>query len=513
MFAAEPTVPPEQRAAFIARLNIIKDPNHFTYKVPGLLAWLAIGIAVLGAVITPRALVIAAQVAGVYMILRILAIIIFYPVGIYKVRQTEQRARMLRGQARGAAAGLHHVVLLPNLNEPVEVLARTLRSLAGQADARSRVTVVLAMEGAEVGAHAKAEQIRTRFEGYFARVLIAIHPAGLPGESRGKGSNQAWAARIAYQELVEHAGIPLENLILTSCDADSILHADYLAEIGRQFAADPERYTRIWHAPMCHVNNHWNVPSAVRLLSFFFNLIQVSELADPLSIKLPVSSFSLSFKLAASVGYWDVFALADDWNMFLRCVFGTQGHVRLRPVFLPTAGDAVTGATRWQALKNFYRQRLRHAWGCQDIGYVLQQWGRWPEMAAGRKALYLFKVVHDHVIFTTAGLVMGISSAVLFLESGLAGVVQPIPGLYSILFQAGNALNAVAISLEVLYEHLSTRRASSGWRPRKLLVDILLWPLVPVLTVLLVALPTIQAQTRMMFGERLRFEVTPKRVD
>jgi len=144
---------------------------------------------------------------------------------------------------------------------------------------------------------------------------------------------------------------------------------------------------------------------------------------------------------------------------------------------------------------------------------VLQQWGRWPEMPLGRKSLYLFKVVHDHVVFTTAGLIIGVGSVVLFLENGLLGVVQPIPGLYSILFQAGNMLNAIAISAEVLYEHLSTRRASGGWRPRKLLTDILLWPLVPVLTMLLVALPTIQAQTKMLFGAHLHFEVTPKQVD
>ncbi len=513
LFAPAPAIPPEQQAAHVARLNIIKNPGHFTYKVPGLLAWLALGIAILGAVLAPRVLVIAAQVAGVYMILRLLAVIVFYPIGIRKSRQAERRARALRGRAKGAVAGLHHVVLLPNLEEPVEVLARTLRSLAGQADARSRVTIVLAMEGAETGAHAKAEQLRARFEGYFARVLISIHPADLPGESRGKSSNQAWAARVAYQELVERAGIPLENLTLTSCDADSVLHVDYLAEIGRQFVADPDRYTNVWHAPMRHINNHWNVPSPVRLLSFFFNLVQVSELTDPLSVKLPVSSFTLSFKLADSVGYWDAFALADDWNMFLRCAFGTQGRIRLRPVFLPTSGDAVTGANLWQALANFYRQRLRHAWGCQDVGYVLQQWGRWPDMPVGRKSLYLFKVVHDHVVFTTAGLIIGVGSTVLFLENGLLGVVQPIPGLYSILFQAGNVINAVAISAEVLYEHLSTRRTSGGWRPRRLLTDILLWPLVPVLTMLLVALPTIQAQTRMMFGAHLHFEVTPKQVD
>lgn len=513
MFGAGPAIPPQEAAEHIARLNVIKNAGHFTYKVPGLAAWLSVLISIIIAILAPRVLVIVSQAAGIYFIIRLLAIVIFYPVGIHRIRQTELRARALRGQPADPARRLHHVVLLPNYQESPEVLARTLRSLAEQADARSRVTVVLAMESREPGAHAKAEQLRARFEGYFARVLIAIHPAELPGETAGKSSNQAWAARVAHYELVERAAIPLENLTLTSCDADSVFHPDYLAEVGRQFMANADRYTCVWHAPMRHTNNHWNVQSPVRLLSFFFNLIQIADLVDPLSAKMPVSTFTLSFKLAASVGYWDVFAIADDWNMLLRCVFGTNGRTRLRPVFLPTSGDAVSGKTTREALDNFRKQRLRHAWGCQDVGYVLQQWGRWPGMPLTSKGAYFLKVVNDHIGFTVGGLVMTVATVMLFFRNGLLGVVQPIPGLYFILLQSANVLNVVALSIEALYEHLNTRRASAGWRPRKLLTDIVCWPLMPVLSIFLVAVPTIQAQTKMMLGEHLTFEVTPKQLD
>jgi hypothetical protein len=507
-----PAAPPEAIPEPLARLNIVRNPDDFSYKVPGLLAWIALGLAILGAILSPRVLVIVSQVAAVYMLIRIMVIVVFYPVGIRKIRQAEAQARAARGKRSQGAERPHHVVLLPNYCEPVEVLSRTLRCLAGQADARRRLTIVLAMEAAETGAHAKAQRLHAAFEGYFARILITMHPADLPGESHGKSSNQAWAARQARVELVDHLGIPLENLTLTSCDADSVFHPDYFAELDRRWVNDPDRHRRFWHAPMRLANNLWSVPSPVRLLTFFFNLIQVSELADPLAVKLPVSSFTLSYKLAHDVGYWDAFALADDWNMYLRCVFGTRGKVQLTPLFLPTFGDAVTGETTRQALANFYKQRLRHAWGCQDVGYVLQQWSRWPDMPLLPKLVYLGKVVFDHVVFTTAGLVIAVGTIVLVIQEGPLGAVFPLTGLYAMLFPIANALNLIGLSLGALYEHLSSRRLASGWRPAKLAVDIVLWPLVFVLMVFLVALPTLQAQTRMMFGARHTFEVTPKQV-
>jgi hypothetical protein len=231
------------------------------------------------------------------------------------------------------------------------------------------------------------------------------------------------------------------------------------------------------------------------------------------AVKMPVSSFTLSFKLAHEVGYWDVSALADDWNVFLRCVFGTRGRVKLTPLFLPTLGDAVTGETTRQALANFYKQRLRHAWGCQDVGYVIQQWGRWPDLPFGPRLLYLGKVINDHVIFTTAGLVIAVGTMILIVQQGPIGAVQPLPGLYSLLYPAANVFNLVGMSLGALYEHLSSRRVATAWRPAKLVTDILLWPFVFVMMVFLVAVPTIQAQTRMMFGAQHTFEVTPKQVD
>jgi len=68
------------------------------------------------------------------------------------------------------------------------------------------------MEGEDPDSAIKAEKVRKKYESKFRDVLYAIHPANLPGEVKGKGANQAWAAKFARRELVDRRGIPIEKL-------------------------------------------------------------------------------------------------------------------------------------------------------------------------------------------------------------------------------------------------------------------------------------------------------------
>ncbi len=134
---------------------------------------------------------------------------------------------------------VHHLVVVPNFNEPEDILSRTLQSLAVQAGARQNMTVVLGMEAREPEARDKAEALLARYKGSFYGMLATFHPSDLPGEAPGKGTNETWAVRRAREELVERLGIPPEQIVVTVIDSDSILHPCYFAELTRQFAADP----------------------------------------------------------------------------------------------------------------------------------------------------------------------------------------------------------------------------------------------------------------------------------
>jgi hypothetical protein len=358
----------------------------------------------------------------------------------------------------------------------------------------------------------KGRRLQAQFEDQFAHFLITYHPAGLPDEVVGKGSNERWAAQRAKKELVDRLGLPIENITLTSCDADSVFNPFYFATLARLFAADPKRHHRFWQAPLRYENNTWQLTPPLRLLTFFMNATLGSELADPLTIDLPLSTYSLSLKLADEAGYWDGGVISEDWHMFLRCLFATGGKVSLRPIFLPTSSDAATGDTPWQAVMNTYRQRLRHAWGAEDVGYILQQWRRSPQSPFLIKLLYLSKVVHDHVILTTAGLVVAAVSLLLLTLHGASSIVQPGP-LRALVAVAtvGNLVVGLGIVAMGLTEHLLCRQRSPGWRPTSLLGDMCMWPFLAVITLGITGLPVLHAQAKLLFASPLIYVATPKK--
>ena len=469
-------------------------------------------MAVLALVTTePDAALMVFRLVTLYAVVRMVMIFFFYGVGLYRWRRQERRART--ATPTPDALGVHHVVLVPNYREPVELLARTLAGLAVQQGARQWLSVVLAMEAKDKDASLRAQQLQHRFADSFAHFLVTYHPAGLPGETPGKSSNQRWAAREARRVLVEQNGLPLERMTLTSCDADSVIHPDYFAELTRQFNADPGRNYRIWHAPMRFHNNFWQIPSSIRVVTLFTNVFQLSEMSSPLAINFPLSTYSLSFALADAVHYWDPGVISEDQQMFLRSLFATNGRVRFKVIYLPTTGDAVTGATTWEAMTNFYRQHFRHMWGSEGIGYVVQQRQRWSSLPPWRLASAMINLLDDHVFFATVPAIMAAAAILTPFLTDERVVGLSMPSLLFTRMYWLNGLVVLATCVAAVYEHLRTRHQVSGWRFWLIPGDIVAWIFLPVLTFLLIVFPALHAQTQMLFGYSLSYAVTPKKLD
>jgi cellulose synthase/poly-beta-1,6-N-acetylglucosamine synthase-like glycosyltransferase len=299
-------------------------------------------------------------------------------------------------------------------------------------------------------------------------------------------------------------------LTLTSCDADSLLHPDYFAEVTRLFVLDPGRHYRYWQAPLRFSNNIWRVHPFVRVLTILANVLNLSELANPFVLKLTQSTYTFSFRLADTIDYWDTQVVSEDSHILLRGFFGTQGRAGLRPIFLPITGDAVTGDSAWQTLRNFYRQRTRHAWACQNTSYVLQQWSRHPQISVSQKLLYLLQVVQDYSLFATAVFLLAVGWLLGLAATGSAVVSFFILAIPTATFFAINALGSAGTWLIWAIEYMRSVHEVADWRPSLLLVDLLTWIVMPVVTMVLAVFPVIHANTKMLFGSQLLFVRTQK---
>ena len=467
----------------------------------GGVAWGTLALTALGGAFAPHATLVGVTVLALYVGAR----------ALWGALHAWRGARLVHRAENAPLAtpdAVHHLVVLPNKDEPLSVLQRTLAHLAALPQAHT-LTLVLAMEAAEPNARAKSERLRAAFGAHFARLLVTFHPAELRGERAGKAANLTWAVRRAREHL-DAQGIDPARVVVTVMDADTLWHPRYFQALGARFVAARHPHRRIWQAPIRYHANVWQALPWMRVLHAYAAAWELAYLAAPRWEALPMASYSLSLRLLEQIGFWEGDAVADDWHIFVQAYTARGGAVRVQPIFLPFHVHATDGATLWATLRARYRQTLRHAWGAKEIGTLLARWCAQPTLPRTRTAALLVRLAHDHWL-------AGAGTLALFLGMQWPWLLHPhIARVYWFsvggwLLQASLALGG-ALSVAFWLADVRARPEPSPprtWRALAAeLVGVLL--LVP-LTLCCVALPVLHAQTRLLLGRSLAFHVTPKR--
>lgn len=406
-------------------------------------------------------------------------------------------------------SAVRHVVLVPNLNEPVEVLERTLGALAAQHRASERLIVVLAMEQREPGAEPKAAGIIARHDGEFLSIFATMHPSDLPGEARVKASNLTWAARRVSERLAA-LGVDPDLTTVTACDSDSVIHPSYFAALSRLYAGDPGRFHRFWQAPMRYYGNLRQVPFWLRLDLVVLHNAQLGDLTMPSPGALPMSTYSLSLRLAEQSGWWDPAIVSEDWHVFLRSFVSTGGHVEMVPIYLPFTADIVHEPTAGATLKARYNQLVRHGWGAEDVGYLLTELPR-SQVKWTDGLLMTSYVLQDHVSRAVAFVVLTSGSLLVWEVASTHNIM-----LLWFWWQIGWLVTALYVALTVLFVGTialeAYRRAGVGGRWSVLAAEtVATWALLPVIGIAAGTVPAMHAQTKLMLGSPLVWKVAPKR--
>ncbi|GAB4575458.1 MAG: hypothetical protein Kow0077_27060 [Anaerolineae bacterium] len=489
-------------------------PEQVLDGIPGFLAWLALLLTVAGAVVRPRLVIALAAILAFYTALRFAFGAVFNLVGLRRIRQWEKKDwaaeyERLAGPESLPRDAVHHVVIIPNYKEPVKVLEHTLNALAAQEGAATRMTIVLAMEAADPDALSKAEHLQATYRPRFAHVYFTIHPKGLPGEMQCKSANEAWAARWIKRKLVDEKGYNLDHIVVTTMDADTIWHPNFFACLTTLFAVNPDRYLRFWQGQIRYHSNIWDVDPTIGLVHAYSSAWELVYLSAPGWIPLPMSSYSLSLRLLDGVGYWDGDVIADEWHMFIKAFFQRDGRVKLEPIYLPFSGEATAGNGFWDSLKNRYQQSLRHAWGSKEVGYTLARIIEHPEIPRRVGLRLFFRVAHDIILAGAGWVIMTVGPQVAFLlypELFFAEWNTPVFLLLQISLTIVSVLGAVFLFLDIRLRPPRPR----PWTPREVIWTVLSFPLLPLMTLLVLAIPTIQAQTLLLLGMPIQFRVTRK---
>jgi len=404
---------------------------------------------------------------------------------------------------------IRHIVIIPNYTEGAEKVRPCLDSLAESPEA-ARIIAILAMEERE-GAEAqrRADTLQSEYHSRLGGIFATYHPWGMPGEVAGKSSNENWAARRAKEHLVDRLGYSIDRITITSCDADTVFDRNYFGCLTYNFATDPNRYRRFWQAPFFFYNNIWHIPAPLRFTHALAGMTQMGRLTRGfLRMKWPVSTYSLSLKMAHEVDYWDPDIIPEDWHMFLKCYYRLGGTVDVEPLYTPIYMDGIRSKSYLGTFISHFHQARRHAWGCTDIPYAVAQTIDHPEMPLSSRLRRLWAVSEAHCLWSTqwflvtAGRVVPVGLASL----GFAAVPEWFPVISKwLLLPCGGPL-----VLFLILDALMRPKRPASFRWWHFPFQYAQWFVMAIITFFSSAAPALDAQVRLALGKRLEYKVTEK---
>lgn len=403
---------------------------------------------------------------------------------------------------------LYHAVLIPTYTEDLGTLQKNIDSLIECEYPKDRVIVVLATEErAGKASQEIAAALLKKYEGVFYKFIVTTHPDGIVGEVKAKGANASWAAR-QLTRFIKGEHIPYDHVIVSTADADSRYHQQYLSSLSYYYLTTPDRVRACFQPVAMYFNNIWEAPMLSRVMAFGTTFWQLIESIRDYRL-ITFSTHSTSLQTLVETGYWCTSIVNEDSRQFFRAYFHYRGQFRVIPLFMPIYMDAVHVPSKIDTLKNLYYQQQRWAYGVEHFPYIIMESFRHPEISRGSRFLQIFRAFSGSYSWATSA---------FFLT-----VVGWLPLLINPKFQEHVAASNFPLVTQVLlsitwigllissfitYKLLNT--VSHKHRGADFLTMILQWLLVPIASILFGALPGIDAQTRLMFGKYLGFRVTQK---
>jgi cellulose synthase/poly-beta-1,6-N-acetylglucosamine synthase-like glycosyltransferase len=404
---------------------------------------------------------------------------------------------------------VYHLVLLPTYKESVEVLDNSIRSVLEADFPTEQIFFVLATEERDYErALAGSEILRKRYQNAFFRFEVIMHPDGLAGEIKAKGANLTYAARKAV-EILKNLNIPLEHILVSAFDADTVVSKNYFSYLTYAFLTAEKPYRTSYQPMPVYNNNIWDAPAITRVIAVANSFWQMVEASRPDRL-VTFSSHAMTLKALAEVDFWPVDAISDDSQIFWRCWLSYHGDYRTQPIFTTISLDAMLDETYWKTLLGQYKQKRRWAWGIENFPYLVTNAARDKLIPFWKKLLYIERMLEGFYFWATASLmIVGLGWLPLLLggarfEEGVFAL--NLPFLTRTIMQIATIFLIFSVYINMVLIPPRPPRCSK-WKTVNM---ILQWIFVPIVSTVFGSAPAIDAQTRLMFGKYMEFWVTPK---
>jgi hypothetical protein len=400
------------------------------------------------------------------------------------------------------------VAIVSLYTEGREIIEPTIISLLASKYPAKQVMLIIAYEerGGE-GAETIAKELVEQYGDRFAYAEAIKHPDNIPGEVLGKGGNITFAGRriAAY---IESQGIAAERVVVTTFDADNRPDPQYFAYLSYTYAINPNRIRKSYQPVPMYFNNIWDVPAPMRVIATGNSFWMVMEMMRPHRLR-NFSSHAQPLRALIETDFWSVTTPVEDGHQFWRSFFAFDGDYEVLPLYMPIYQDAVLASTYRKTFINQYKQLRRWAYGVSDFQFVIRNDIRNKNIPLSSKIVHTWRLFEGHVSWATTTLIITfVAWLPLFLNQGFTKyeLAQQLPVIASYIQRVAIIGLLITVSISII----SLPPRPERYTRRRTLAMILQWVMLPVTGILFNAITAIDAQTRLMFGRYLAFQVTEK---
>lgn len=506
--------------------------------LPGLIAWLTLILIVALSFLTPFFVALFIIVFDVYWLIKTIYLSLHLRVAYNKLRHNLKinwlekldQLPTTNYQLRSVKSwgDIYHIVFLPLYKEGYEVVSTSMEGLLKANYSNTKMIVILCWEerGGD-GTRLVAEAIGKKYKNEFLEFMSIMHPvrtngrlwrptsngtgpAVISNEIPGKGSNTAYAARVVRESLIDRLNLARDKIIVSNFDIDTVVYPEYFALLTYAFLTTPDPLRASYQPVPLYVNNIWEAPAFARVVAFSATFWHTIKQERPDSATT-FSSHSMSWQALEDVGFWQKNMVSEDSRIFWQCFLRYDGNYRVVSLYYPVSMDANVAPRTWETLKNVYKQQKRWAYGVENVPYFLFGFIKNKFIPLKKKLYYGFVVAEGNHSWAT-------NAIMLFLLGWLPVIVGGpefnktvlsfnLPYLTRIImtFTMLGLISSAILSIILL-----PPRPPQFGRFRHFLM-IIQWILFPVTTILLGAVPALDAQTRLMIGKYMGFWATPKK--
>lgn len=429
------------------------------------------------------------------------------------VNQTFYKVELLKTLGKfKQTKSLYHVVLMATYKEDLEILDSSIKALSQVDYPLDKIIFVLATEERDKErAETNSKILKEKYGEMFGEFRVIMHPKDLPNEVPAKGANISFAAAQLADQFIEK-GIDLEDVLLTTLDADNRPHKDYFTILTWHYLMESDR-TTVGFQPLAFFhNNIWEVPFINRLVALSNTFWYLSESGERERL-FTAAAYAMNMKNLVEVGFWSKESIVEDLFQYWRNFFHFKGKFRLEPLFIPIYQDALENKTYFRSLIGQYKQLRRWAWGCNVVAYNIskllslkRQKVKFPYFRAWAKNIELFY----HQVMWSSGPIL------LFFNQLIPRLINPDFAKSLFAYNVGVSMQfifngmLVGIVAYMFITLLSLPKPPGRYSSLQKIGVLFSWLLLPLITLVYGALPPLEAQTRLMLGGTLGFGVTEK---